>query len=690
MMWRWREDFRQDPEKAIANLFSGRAGLGAAQRRDLPEILYHEFPDHPDQVTDRERLDSALLAWLEMMRRNYRHEIERLDFDAYGKRLCDALRALQLLDLPRSSHHIREVHGAWLRWLDPLRLAPERDPALESWRLLTRRQPENAGPASWMQLAASHRQEYLTVALLGLQRLAPRAGERNERDNQVLMVAALLHHFGQAPGDINQRLGEYRRHLAALRVRYPRGPAHWQEVVETAVAAAGNGGARRLSEFLEQLRSKTAAEHLPAQARTRPSRRPSKQEKDRTLQAIEDRRQVTEVVSRQYLALVQRCLDYAQHTGDSGDFVRTLCNHGRRLLDRPDLSSSTLATIGAFTEEALRWEPLNAYNWTFWAHWLAYQEREEHQRWVLREAVRLFPDYEHSRVELARLLIRQGQEHWPEAEQWLRQTAERNPDGEHSRDILAKLLAMTGQRQEGMELLRAFTQDHPDNPIIQITLQRLEAGDVDFGLDRLDEEVEQTQPNLPAHSVPDQRRLVPAHAQRGEAEILTTLRTRASTQEDFALARFASADVGPIARLRLVEAAADGDALAGLYGEWLDEDFAVAPPPNAWSWRTAHCFRIGTNDAAWEDLEQLIPDQRTTTRFVRWLAQPDAGQGELARDIDAQLSRARPSDDEDPVQHFVLRSWQALRTSPAESTLEKRREVALSILQAKAEPSLAF
>lgn len=131
MMQRWRESFAHDPAQAVADLFSGRAGVGAAFRRDVPEILFHEFPDRPEFAADRDKLDDALLGWLDDMRGDYRRQVARLDYGVYALRLCEAMRALQLLNLPRGIHHIREVHAAWLRWLAPLRLAPECDPALE-------------------------------------------------------------------------------------------------------------------------------------------------------------------------------------------------------------------------------------------------------------------------------------------------------------------------------------------------------------------------------------------------------------------------------------------------------------------------------------------------------------------------------------------------------------------------------
>ncbi|MEN9984688.1 MAG: hypothetical protein RI925_190, partial [Pseudomonadota bacterium] len=136
MMQRWREHFAQHPSQALADLFSGRARISAAGRLDIPELLLRAFPDAPEWASARAQLDSALLDWLTEMRRHYRAQVDRLGYAVYALRLCHALRAMQLLDLPRSTHQLREHTSHWLPWLAPLRLAPERDPALECWRLL--------------------------------------------------------------------------------------------------------------------------------------------------------------------------------------------------------------------------------------------------------------------------------------------------------------------------------------------------------------------------------------------------------------------------------------------------------------------------------------------------------------------------------------------------------------------------
>jgi hypothetical protein len=424
MMQRWRESFAHDPARAVADLFSGRAGVGAAFRRDVPEILFHEFPDRPEFATDREKLDDALLGWLDGMRADYRSQVARLDYGVYALRICEALRALQLLDLPRGIHHIREIHSAWLRWLGPLRLAPERDPALESWRLLSLRQPAGTTPAPWLRLAADTRQEYLAVALVGLQRL-PLA---DLKQNQTLMLAALLQHCA-SNGSPEQSAAEFKRQFAALRGRYPRSPEHWQSQLDTAIAAATSHTAPLgLTQLIKLLRRNEAPRRgKPAKPAAEPTNR---RDKEALEAAIRDHNQATASVAQRYESIVDHELRYAQHTGDAYFFVRTLCNHGKLLLNRSDLPADLAARIGDWIEEALRWEPNNEHIWTFWADWLAWQGREEHQEWVLREAVRLFPDNEPSRVELASLLMRQGKEHWPQAERWLRQTAERHPDQE--------------------------------------------------------------------------------------------------------------------------------------------------------------------------------------------------------------------------------------------------------------------
>ncbi|MCI5219848.1 MAG: hypothetical protein D3914_11855, partial [Candidatus Electrothrix sp. LOE2] len=153
MIERWLSTFHNDPQKAVNDLFSGRAGLGSGMRMDIPEILYQEFPPLPEFQDTRQQLDTALFAWFTAMRKKYTRQVGRLGFGVYSKRLCECLIAVQLLDLHMLPYQLYQGLDSWLRWLTPLRLAPERDPALECRRLLARYQKDADHTASWLRLA---------------------------------------------------------------------------------------------------------------------------------------------------------------------------------------------------------------------------------------------------------------------------------------------------------------------------------------------------------------------------------------------------------------------------------------------------------------------------------------------------------------------------------------------------------
>lgn len=699
MMQRWRESFANDPDQAVADLFSGRAGVGAAFRRDVPEILYHEFPDLPEFAAARDKLDDALLAWLDGMRTDYRRQVARLDHGVYALRICEALGALQLLNLPHSIHHIREVHVAWLRWLAPLRLAPERDPALESWRLLSLRQPDHATPAPWLRLAADARDEYLAVALVGLQRL-PLA---DLKQNQTLMLAALLQHCAGS-GTPDQSTAEFKRQFAALRGRYPRGPEHWQGVLDTAIAAAeSNNLPSRLAQLIEGLRRPRRHAARPAMTTL-----PSVEENRALLAEISDSRQATASVVQRFVGILERYLQYAQHTGDAYFFVRTLCNHGKRLLQRRDLPIDLFDRIGDWIEEALRWEPNHEFTWTFWADSLAWQGREAQQEWVLREAVRLFPDNAPSRVELARLLICrdeahwseaerwlreatqrnpynapsrvelarfllcQGEARWPEAERWLREATQRDPDNAPSRVVLAKLLATTGRTGEGIELLRQLPAS---DTISQGVLRQLEAGATHFQWD------DSNAHSAPMHATAPAGQLAPSISETG---LLASLRIRAEAQARFAAARDGMQTAE--ARTQLKNDADAGDALSGLYATWLGET-TTQIPPHAWAWQLADCFRTGT-PADWQEVGERFPEYFDLSQYLHWLANPEADEGRLAAELERRFKKQGETDDTmvTPARRFAVASWRHLHSTARPDQAESREDTALALLQAEAEP----
>ena len=696
MMQRWREHFAQHPSQALADLFSGRARISAAGRLDTPELLLRAFPDTPEWASARAQLDSALLDCLTEMRRHYRTQVDRLGYAVYALRLCHALRAMQLLDLPRSTHQLREHASHWLPWLTPLRLAPERDPALECWRLLSQRQPDHSQLPDWLRLAADRRPEYLNVALLGIQRLPAIRDE-------ALQLTALLRHAASLPHD--QALADFDHRYAALRGRYPRAPAYWQPLLAQALANErehAQGAAQTLYAQLQQrMMARTSGKAVKS---GKPAMEPSqRKDKDTLKLAIQDRRQSSASVAERFTAIVSHELRYAEHSGDAYFFVRTLRNHGKQLLKRRDLPVPLLAQLEGWIEQALHWAPLEEHTWTFWADMLAWQGRHDAQAWVLSEAARLFPDDEPSRVELARLLIRRGEAHWGEAEGWLRQVVERHPDDEPSRVelarllmrrgeahwgeaegwlrqvverypnngpshmVLVKLLAASGREAEALDILSGFVAREPHDAIAGKLLSHLQAGGR-VTLERDELATETVERPTPAALAPTGQAAPAAETGR-----LAQLQQRAHWQRSL-LAGEALAEVR--------QAAEQGEPLAGVCLAWLRQDPWREAPPQAWAWQLARAFRADA-PVDWPALTQRFPEQFDLTLYLRWLAAPSAElEAQLSQrfaKLQAQKSTLRPA------LRFALASWDALLQSPEGRQADARREDnALAVLLAEA------
>jgi len=611
---------------------------------DVPDLLLQAFPDRPELADDRQRLDDALRAWLDEMRRDYAVQVRRLGFAVYAKRLSDALVAVQLLGLARTRHHIRERRDAWLRWLVPLRLGADRDPALECWRLLTDGQASAAQTATWLRLAADPRPEYLTVALAGLQAL-PNNGDA--RSNQVLMLHALLRHAVVAFPDTPSARACFNRQFGALRGRhgpFPRAPDHWKGVLADAVAAfggrSGDAKARALADDLQGRASQGRASPRGRRAAYTPA---SRQQFSNLEQEITSRRLPVEELAARLFTLLEQNRAYAETTGDSYYFVRTLHSLGNRLMQLGPLADASLERFGVLVEQALTWEPLNPYCWMLWADWFAARQRWDAREWVLREMARLFPDNEHARVELARLLIRRGAEHWDEAERWLRQVIDDYPS-EPSEVVLAGLLSRRGGTEEAIERLTALLAQNPTNPIAQKALARLQQGLA------LDEEHDEDDADTEGALLDGDGQVPDASDAVGIDRGLTSEREGAAAQArdtsdnrvpipgpinevsrrgelaaELAAVTLARAQ-GEDRNAELIDReAAQGDALAGFYRQWLDPTWSAEPPPHAWAWHACRLWQARAARDAWAELEARFPETASETGLLRLLSGADAG-----------------------------------------------------------------
>lgn len=596
----WLHAFRDDADQAVADLFSGRARGGASVRLDVPELLYRAFPPAPGD--ERETLDRALLRWLLDMRSDYPGQVDRLGVSAYAKRVGDALIALHLLDLPVARDQVRTGLDAWLRWLVPLRLAPDRDPALECWRLMTRGQPTASHVGAWMRLAADPRAEYFGVAWLGL-KLLPNNGDA--RRNQVLMLQAAVRHAVATCHDLGTARRWFNRRLAAMRGMFPRSPAYWNgvlfEVCDTIVDSADGFSV----ELAHALRPEESVRRGPSRPAAHDEVPATKAVFDRLKADILDCPTAEGLVGRLF-ELSDRNLRHAEATGESGYFVRTLCNLGSRLLEKALLDEGELSEFGMLIERALAWEPANPYCWMLWADWFRVRGNLPAREWTLREMARIFPTNAHCRVELSRLLMARSSDYAGEAERLLRQAAERSPGSAHAHVELARLLAVTGRAGEARSLLRDVLAEDPENEVAWNVLEGLRLGVLgSFSEDENCGDIAESAVSSP---------------------FLDELARRGELGGEFHQALCAGNQMMVDAPARIMAEAAKGDGLGGFYAQWLKLKETPECPPHAWAWRACQLWQGQSSPEAWRSLATRFPEAAMETDFLRILVTADGQQ----------------------------------------------------------------
>ena len=701
----WIGVFRGDPCRAVDDLFSGRAGAGSNLRLDIPEFLYQVFP--PNLPDERKQLDGALSNWLDHMREDYATQVARLGFPVYGKRLGDALIALQLLDLPETRCRVRADLDTWLRWLLPLRLAPERDPALECRRLLTRGQRDARHTAMWLRLASDRRPEYLTVALVGLRSLP---NQSDARTNQRLMLQALLRHAVSTRHEVAAARRFFNQRFAALRGLFPRNPRHWDRVLLQALDGFVESTQERMaSELVRDLRdTRISVSQRPRRDRASGRGPVPLEQVNRLRSDIQSTDHQSGTLARRLFDLLEQNLRYAEATGESHYFVRTLSNLGHRLLDRYNLEETDLARLGLMIERALAWEPMNSYCWMLWADWFGAQGWSDAREWTLREVLRLFPDDEPSRVELARLLLDRGEDwHSEEAEHWLRQAVERNPNGEHSRVELAHLLMRRGEDRhldEAERLLGQVVERNPNNEHARggmgvLLVQRSHTA----APERLPAELPERQPATPRSlqslaqsgngmdSADDDDLLGDGgdavghdHPTAPPPAALAELARRGRLAGEFSRARIALARLQPAPTERIRHEARRGDSLAGFYSQWLMPDETPECPPHAWAWNACLNWQESAQPERWRNLAAEFPEVARETEFLRILAASAAAASDGDYRSEAAHWRARHGSDGDtvlpPFVEFMCKELERI----GETNPDEREEFAFTVMAGKA------
>lgn len=502
----WLDELLADPQRAVSDLFSGRADKYPYARQRDAEFLRQVLPQREGLEREYDVLESGLLNWLVERRREDWKARTRLGLSAYVMALIEALAAVQMLELPRVAQALREQHNAYLRWLEPLRMGRAADPALELWRSHALLPGDHRFLPQWMRFcieAKNTRPEtYLTVALQGLREL-PNHGDATLNLRYILRGLAERYLANRANDGADK---EFKFNLSALRGAYQRPPQDWREWWDDAL----NGLTRDEADAVRDLLDERAEpkKYKPEQKQARALYSDSSRFPDRAKElssALKSREPVAKLWPR-IEALIADTLKHCNKTGESYYFTLSYHNLGNLVLKR---AREYAAHLLLWLPDALQWKPDDPYLWMLWAQCLEAIDSEEQAEWVYWEMGRFFPNHEHSRVELARLLMRQqrneealallreaadrnpdkpasrvelarlliaqGKEHYPEAEQWLREAARLNPNNEPSRVELARLLMEHGKDRypEAEAWLREAAERNPGNSPSRVELARL-------------------------------------------------------------------------------------------------------------------------------------------------------------------------------------------------------------------------
>ncbi|MFA7239043.1 MAG: tetratricopeptide repeat protein [Sulfuricellaceae bacterium] len=502
----WLDKLLANPQLAVADLLSGRANKSPYARLRNAEFLYQILQNREGLDAEYDALETALIGWLDARRNENWAARTRRGMAAYIGALIEALSAIQMLSLKRVAYQLSEQHNTYLRWLEPLRLGTASDPALELWRCHALLPQDSHYLPYWMRFCVeagdARPVTYLTVALQGLRELP--TGQAN--DNLRYALRGLAQRY-LARQNTSEAKNEFKQYHATLHYSYPRAPETWRTVWDAALE-----GIARADTIRALLDGKTDTKpRKPDTKKTAaPCLDPSRfhAESQALANELKSGKAVTALWPR-IEKLFNETVAYCRHSGDSYHFVRSLCRVGDTALKRTRTPEATARALLAWLPEALEWERDNPHVWMLWAHcldkigvwdhceWVYWEMRryfpdDEHCRTelarllmrqgreaeavgLLREAAERFPDHEPSRIELARLLMRQGTQHYPEAEKWLREVAERDPDDEPSRVILAHLMMAKGEEHypAAEKWLREITERHPDNAHSRVILARL-------------------------------------------------------------------------------------------------------------------------------------------------------------------------------------------------------------------------
>ena len=234
----WGKALLDDPHTALDDLLSGAGTRGAQQRAELSDFLA-DLLAYPANEGVRpmlaDRLDTAVLKWLDGRREWPPNQINEYPTRAYLAHVSDALAIAARLPLKITGKSMIRTRYAWDRWYRDMRilggidLLPEFDMVLIQHQTddrLTRRWFAACEEATW---GRPYWQTRLRTGLLGLRKIPVTTEARPE-----MAVAAALVRFGVLALSRKMHHAQVenavRRHAGALAVLYPLHEGHWRGV----------------------------------------------------------------------------------------------------------------------------------------------------------------------------------------------------------------------------------------------------------------------------------------------------------------------------------------------------------------------------------------------------------------------------------------------------------------------------
>lgn len=499
----WAAQLAIDPCAAVDGVLTGRTARGALQRAEADDFFVAAMaqPRAEEDWTDLGALlDQALLEWLHERRQWAAARIAAYGASAFISQLDQALSTVVRLRPPRTAQVLVDDHLAWEEWLTPLRrrdwidlldgydmaLAVNQHDARFSPRWFARLADAAWGGPGW--------QRSLRTGLIGLRKLPHPEGAIPE-----IRVAAGLAHFtrhalqlGALPEPECARV--FGREAAALiKIYYPCGSEHWQDVWHMVIEKLprgsirpGLGGAKMVSprhwivQQLESLGLAPSGSRPPGSDPSGDKRRrsigeamsaapPTKEDLDQLIHDLR-RRGYSEVLWDSLCALVRLHWRHAEASGESYSVVGAVHRVSDSVLRvrRPRLA---VLTIQTWVLRALGLEPDNPYLWDVWTKTLDALGRQEDALAVQWETVRRFPSNAVVRARVAATL--RAMRRAALAEVVLRDAIRDFPTNEYCRNQLAELLRDTARNEEAEILLLDTMRVVPDGVVCRTQLADL-------------------------------------------------------------------------------------------------------------------------------------------------------------------------------------------------------------------------